>query len=152
MKIYFLLPDLSAGGAERVSITIARLLCKEGYNVEFVNFGFRVGEMLDWIESEFKMTCLECGRVLNAIPKLIAFMKAHPDSIYFSSREHVSIVGILAAKMTKRPIVVRIPNMPKRFVRFVVYSLMLPEDDASGCDRMPDNKQGGNRLGDSYPC
>ena len=113
MKIYFLLPDLSAGGAERVSITIARLLCKEGYNVEFVNFGFRVGEMLDWIESEFKMTCLECGRVLNAIPKLIAFMKAHPDSIYFSSREHVSIVGILAEKMTKRPIVVRIPNMPK---------------------------------------
>lgn len=113
MKIYFLLPDLSAGGAERVSITIARLLCKEGYNVEFVNFGFRVGEMLDWIESEFKMTCLECGRVLNAIPKLIAFMKAHPDSIYFSSREHVSIVGMLAAKMTKRPIVVRIPNMPK---------------------------------------
>ena len=57
MKIYILLPDLSAGGAERVSITIARLLCKEGYNVEFVNFGFRVGEMLDWIESEFKMTC-----------------------------------------------------------------------------------------------
>ena len=113
MKIYFLLPDLSAGGAERVSITIARLLCKEGYNVEFVNFGFRVGEMLDWIESEFKMTCLECGRVLNAIPKLIAFMKAHPDSIYFSSREHVSIVGMLAAKMAKRPIVVRIPNMPK---------------------------------------
>ena len=45
MKIYFLLPDLSAGGAERVSITIARLLCKEGYNVEFVNFGFRVGEI-----------------------------------------------------------------------------------------------------------
>ena len=38
------------------------------------------------------------------------------------------------------------------FVRFVVYSLMLPEDDASGCDRMPDNKQGENRLGDSYPC
>ena len=113
MKIYFLLPDLSAGGAERVSITIARLLCKEGYNVEFVNFGFRVGEMLDWIESEFKMTCLECGRVLNAIPKLIAFMKAHPDSIYFSSREHVSRVGMLAAKMAKRPIVVRIPNMPK---------------------------------------
>ena len=113
MKIYFLLPDLSAGGAERVSITIARLVGKEGYNVEFVNFGFRVGEMLDWIESEFKMTCLECGRVLNAIPKLIAFMKAHPDSIYFSSREHVSIVGMLAAKMAKRPIVVRIPNMPK---------------------------------------
>lgn len=113
MKIYFLLPDLSAGGAERVSITIARLLHKEGHDVEFINFGYRKGEMLDWIEPEFKMTCLECGRVLNAIPKLKAFMKEHPDSIFFSSREHVNIVGLLAARMTNSKMVVRIPNMPK---------------------------------------
>ena len=113
MKIYFLLPDLSAGGAERVSITIARLLHKEGHDVEFINFGYRKGEMLDWIEPEFNMTCLECGRVLNAIPKLMAFMKSHPNSIYFSSREHVSIVGMIASKKTRCQIVVRIPNMPK---------------------------------------
>ena len=113
MNIYFLLPDLSAGGAERVSITIARLLHKEGYNVEFVNFGYHKGEMLNWIEPEFKMTCFECKRVLSALPKMIAFMKSHPDGVYFSSREHVSIIGILASKIAKRPIVVRIPNMPK---------------------------------------
>lgn len=113
MTIYFLLPDLSSGGAERVTITIARLLHKEGYDIEFINFGAHKGEMLSWIEPEFKMTCLKCGRVLNAIPKLKAFMKSHSDSIYFSSREHVSIVGLLVAKMTERSIVVRIPNMPK---------------------------------------
>lgn len=112
-KVYFLLPDLSAGGAERVSITIARLLHKEGYDVEFVVFGYRQGEMLNWIEPEFNMTCFECGRVLKAIPKLNAFMKAHPNSIYFSSREHVSIIGLLVAKLARRPIVIRIPNMPK---------------------------------------
>ena len=113
MIVYFLLPDLSAGGAERVSITIARLLKKEGFDVEFINLGSRQGEMLDWIEPEFKMISLGCGRVMSAIPNLITFMKAHPNSIYFSSREHVSIVGMLAAKMAKCPIVVRIPNMPK---------------------------------------
>lgn len=113
MNIFFLLPDLSAGGAERVAITIARLLHKEGFDVEFVNLGSCQGEMLDWIEPEFKMISLGCGRVLSAIPKLKTFMKAHPNSIYFSSREHVSIVGMLAAKMAKCPIVVRIPNMPK---------------------------------------
>lgn len=112
-NIYILLPDLSAGGAERVSITIARLLHKYGYEVEFVNFGYRKGEMLNWIEPEFKMTCLECGRVLNAIPKLKAFMKSHNNGIYFSSREHVSVVGLLVAKMARRQIVIRIPNMPK---------------------------------------
>ena len=31
-KIYLLLPDLSAGGAERVTITIARLLKKNGFD------------------------------------------------------------------------------------------------------------------------
>lgn len=112
-SLYFLLPDLSAGGAERVSITIARLLHKEGYNVEFINLGYRKGEMLNWIEPEFKMTCFECGRVLNAIPKLRVFMKEHPNGIYFSSREHVSIVGLLAAKMTNRSIIIRVPNMPR---------------------------------------
>ena len=113
MKIFFLLPDLSAGGAERVSITIARLLKNEGFAVEFVNLGSSKGDMLNWIEPEFKMVSFGCRRVLSAIPKLKTFMKAHPNSIYFSSREHVSIVGMLAAKMAKCPIVVRIPNMPK---------------------------------------
>lgn len=82
-KIYFLLPNLSAGGAERVSITIARLLRKEGFDVEFLNLGHRNGEMLKWIEPEFKMTSFEYSRVLNAIPKLNAFMKQRPNGIFF---------------------------------------------------------------------
>ena len=112
-KVYFLLPDLSAGGAERVTISIARLLRKEGFDVEFVNIGFHRGEMLTWIEPEFKMTNLEYSRVLKAIFKLKMFMKLHSDGIYFSSREHVSIVGLLTAKMSNRQMVVRIPNMPR---------------------------------------
>lgn len=112
-KICFLLPNLSAGGAERVTITIARLLCKEGFSVEFINFDSHQGEMLSWIEPEFKMTSFGCSRVLYAIPKLRKFMKEHPDYIYFSSLEHVSIVGLFAAKLERSSIVVRIPNMPK---------------------------------------
>lgn len=125
MTIYFLIPDLSAGGAERVTITIARLLHKEGYDIEFINFGFHRGEMLSWIEPEFKMTCLKCRRVLSAIPKLKSFMKSHSDSIYFSSREHVSLVGLLAVKMTERSIVVRIPNMPKNNLTKGISSLKM---------------------------
>ena len=113
MKIYFLLPDLSAGGAERVTITIARMLYKEGFDVEFVNIGSRKGEMLEWIEPEFKMTSFNCSRVLGAIPVLIKFMKAHPDGVYFASREHVNLIGLLAARVTGCKMIVRIPNMPK---------------------------------------
>lgn len=113
MKTYFILPDLSAGGAERVTITIARILKKQGYDVEFLNLGHHTGDMVSWIEPEFRMTCFNCSRVLGAFPMLKSFMKAHPDCIYFSSREHVNIVGLLAAKMSKSKMVVRIPNMPK---------------------------------------
>ena len=113
MKVYLILPDLSAGGAERVTITIARILHKENFDVEFLNLGYPTGEMLNWIEPEFKLTSFGYGHVLKAIPHLKAFMKAHRDAIYFSSREHVSLVGLIAAKATRSQIVVRVPNMPK---------------------------------------
>lgn len=112
-KIYFLLPDLSAGGAERVAITIARILKKSGFIIEFINLGNPKGEMYDWIVPEFNMTSFGCDRVLTAIPKLYSFMKKHPNAKYFSSREHVNIVGLLCARITKKEIIVRIPNMPK---------------------------------------
>lgn len=116
MKIYFLLPDLSAGGAERVSITIARILSKEGFIVEFINFGYPNGEMKSWIEPEFNITNFNCSRTIKAISSLRKFMRENPDALYFSSREHVSIVGLLSARLEKTKIVVRIPNMPKNIL------------------------------------
>lgn len=113
MNVYFFLPDLSAGGAERVTITIARLLKKNGFDVGFINLGLPIGEMYDWIVPEFKMVSLGCTRVLSAIPKLHSFMKQHPEAKYFSSREHVNVVGLLCAKVAKCNMIVRIPNMPK---------------------------------------
>ncbi len=112
-KTYFLLPTLDAGGAERVTITIARILLKEGYNVEFINFGKHDGEMLGWIEPEFKLTSFGLARTLQAIPKLHRFMKRHNDAIYFSSREHINLISLIAAKDTNAQCVVRIPNMPR---------------------------------------
>lgn len=113
MKTYFfLLPDLSAGGAERVSITIARILKKQGLNVKFINLGFEDGEMRTWIEPEFELISLRCRRVLSSFFKLFDLLKNHPNSIIYSSREHLSIVGIIVAKRLGLPIIVRIPNMP----------------------------------------
>lgn len=111
-KCYFLLPDLAAGGAERVSITIARLLKKNGFDVEFLNLGVAKGDMESWLVPEFKLTSFGYSRVLKSLPKLRAFMKDHPDATFFSSREHTNLVGLLAAKLAHRRIIVRIPNMP----------------------------------------
>lgn len=113
MTYYFLLPNLDAGGAERVCITIARILKKNGFQVEFLNLGAPTGEMLTWITPEFKLSSLGCNRVLFALPILIRHMKAHPGDRYFASREHTNIVGLIAAKIAGNEIIVRLPNMPK---------------------------------------
>lgn len=113
MTYYFLLPNLDAGGAERVSITNARILKNNGFQVEFLNLGAPTGEMLTWITPEFKLTSLGYNRALSALPKLIRHMKAHPGDRYFASREHTNIVGLIAAKVAGNVIVVRLPNMPK---------------------------------------
>lgn len=112
MTYFFLLPNLDAGGAERVSITFARLLKKNGFDVEFLNLGIAKGDMESWLVPEFKLTSFGCCRVLKALPKLVAFMRNHPNDAFFSSREHTNLVGLLAARLTHRKIIVRIPNMP----------------------------------------
>lgn len=112
MKIFFILPDLAAGGAERVSITIARLLKKNGFDVEFLNLGVNKGDMESWLVPEFKLTSFGYSRVLKALPKLKEFMKEHPEASFFSSLEHTNLIGLLAATLAHRRMIVRIPNMP----------------------------------------
>lgn len=108
-----ILPDLSAGGAERVTITIARILKREGYDVNFLNLGIDSGEMLDWIIPEFRLTSLEKSRVLKSIPVLTSYMKNNRDAIFFSSREHVNLVSLISSKLSRVHSIVRIPNMPR---------------------------------------
>lgn len=113
LTYYFVIPNLDAGGAERVTITIARILKSEGNKVIFLNLGSPNGEMESWIRPDFEMISFGYKKVIYSIPKLIAFMMSHPRSCYFASREHSNLVGLIAAKLTGRPIVVRLPNMPK---------------------------------------
>lgn len=115
-RVFIILPDLAAGGAERVSITIARILKREGYDVEFLNLGNHSGEMLGWIEPEFKLISFGKSRVLRAIPTLTSFMKRNRDALFFSSREHVNLVSLISAKFAGTESIVRIPNMPRNIL------------------------------------
>ena len=67
-KILILVPNLDCGGAERVTVTIARLLKKNGASVSFVNLGIERGEMKNWIEPEFSLISLPCCVAAGAAP------------------------------------------------------------------------------------
>lgn len=119
------LPDLSAGGAERVTITIARILKNNGCDVEFLNIGKDEGEMLTWICPEFKLTSLNKSRVLLSVPSLVTFMRENPDAIYFSSREHVNLISLISSKIAACKAIVRIPNMPRNVLTKGISGLKL---------------------------
>lgn len=113
MTCYFLLPDLCAGGAERVAITLARILKEEGLEVKFVCLGSDQGEMRPWLIPEFEVEFLHCRRVLFAIPKMKRLFANKRDAILFSSTEHTSIATLLTGKHLGLPVIVRMPTMPK---------------------------------------
>ena len=74
MNCFFVLPNLDAGGAERVSITIARVLKRNGHSVSFINMGIESGDMLPWIVPEFQLVSFGNKRVISAIPQLHKFI------------------------------------------------------------------------------
>lgn len=113
MTCHFILPDLCAGGAERVAITLARILKEKGYDVKFVCLGSEEGEMRTWLIPEFEVEFLHCRRVLSAIPKMKRLFANRHDTILFSSTEHTSIATLLTGKHLGIPVIVRMPTMPK---------------------------------------
>lgn len=112
MTYDFLLPNLSAGGAERISLTFARLLKKSGQEVRFINLGHEGGEISGWLKPEFDVISLNRSRSLKAIPALVKFLRKHKEDVVFASRENASIAGLIACRLAHNPIILRLPNMP----------------------------------------
>ena len=68
MTYSFLLADLGTGGAERVSILLARVLKRHGHNVKFICLCGGKDEISQWIKPEFELEVLGANR--NLEPKL----------------------------------------------------------------------------------
>lgn len=79
--ISILLPDLRAGGVERIRLELAREFKRKGHSVEFV-LRLKQGELLDSVLSEFPVYCLEAKRVRNMPWPLIRYIRDRkPDAL-----------------------------------------------------------------------
>ncbi len=112
MTYTFLLADLGTGGAERVSILMARVLRRHGHAVRFVCLCGGEDEISQWIRPEFELDILGAKRTLTALPHLKRYLRAHRDTILFSSCEYVSLLALHATRSMGIPVIVRLPNMP----------------------------------------
>ncbi|MCF0206129.1 MAG: glycosyltransferase, partial [Bacteroidales bacterium] len=109
MKVFFVIPTLDCGGAERVSCTLAKTLT--GIDVKFINLGTDSGELKKWILPHFELESLNASRTISSY-KLLKnkILEEKPDYI-FTSHRHVAVLLSLIAIRTKTKLIVRIPTM-----------------------------------------
>lgn len=84
-KILFILPNLEAGGAERVLLNYARLLGADVFDVSLIIIN-DFGELQDYIPGNVNLINLNITRTRNAFFKLIRNInRIRPDFILTSS-------------------------------------------------------------------
>jgi len=90
IDITFMLPNLLAGGAERVVSFVAQQLNREAFNTTLVIVGHEKNAAYDI--KGISVVYLEEDRVLKGIPKLFKYIKTHKPDIVFSAVGHLNTV------------------------------------------------------------
>jgi len=117
IKVFFILPNLDGGGAEKVTINIIRSLKRNKFDIYLVLIQDH-NQLIDLIPSHVKIIYLHSNKTIFSIFKLRkVFLLYKPDIVYSTLfRIHVAIY--LAYKYMKyKPITIfRSPNSPKLII------------------------------------
>jgi len=105
-KILFILPTLTAGGAERVISFIAQNIDKKKYDSKLLITGYKKDSAysIDNIELDF----LEKKRVLNAVPNIFWYLLKHKPKVVLSSIGHLNtVMSLMSPFFLKTKFIIR---------------------------------------------
>ncbi|MFK7833403.1 MAG: glycosyltransferase [Winogradskyella sp.] len=97
IKIFFVLPTLFAGGAERVITFVSKNLDKTKFDVSLVVIGFEKDSKYD--VSGLSVIYLNKERVLSSVFTIIKLLAKHKPNIVLSSISHLNIMMGLISKL-----------------------------------------------------
>lgn len=106
-KVLFFLPG-TVGGAERMTVTIAKMLPQDEFEVKFVVVGRGLGDIVKFIPSDFPIRLISlksiwCGGTI----KIWSMVRKERPDIVFSSLLYLNVRLILAAKLCGVKVIVR---------------------------------------------
>lgn len=112
-NILFILPNLNAGGAERVIVNIIRSLNCSEYNIYLVLIN-KIGELIELVPTKVKIIDLGINRTRYSFLKLLLVIhKIKPELIFSSTnRTNILILAISYFLTCKSKIIIREPNSP----------------------------------------
>ena len=101
MRVSILLPDLGGGGAEKVSLDLARQFSSAGCNVDFVLLR-KQGELLEEVESEFAVTCLGVKKIRSAIGPFRKYIIGHQPDVILAAMWPLTTLAVITNFLCKR--------------------------------------------------
>ena len=96
-KVFFIIPTLTQGGAERVIITLLKFLDKTKFKATIMVIDMTDEVYSEEIPEEVDIIDLKCKRVRTAIPKIIFNLWRYKPNIVMSTLGHLN----LAIAMTR---------------------------------------------------
>tara|TARA_B100001175_G_scaffold317519_1_gene334762 strand:+ start:760 stop:1314 length:555 start_codon:yes stop_codon:yes gene_type:complete len=94
MKIIFILPDLRAGGAEKVCINLATDWITKGHNITFVLMN-KKGEYLKNISKKIKIVSLKKKKLREIFFPLLDYLKKNKPDIILSQMWPLTSITVL---------------------------------------------------------
>lgn len=96
------LPDLSGGGAERLHIGLAACFLSYGWKTDFL-LDRKAGELLDRVPAGCAVHALGAKRQLEALPRLVRYLKERRPDILIVNMEHMNVMAVLAKRLARVP-------------------------------------------------
>ena len=97
VKVFFVLPTLFAGGAERVITFVAKNLDKTKFDITLVVIGFEKDKKYD--VSGISVIYLDKPRVLSGVKGIVKLLAKHKPNVVVSSISHLNIIMGLISKL-----------------------------------------------------
>ncbi|MBR4131176.1 MAG: glycosyltransferase [Bacteroidaceae bacterium] len=98
-KVLFFLPP-SVGGAERMTITIAKMLPREEFEVKFVIVGRELGDIINFIPSDYKTILLQIHGLWDFCTlRIINLLRKEKTHVVFASLMYLNARIIWASKL-----------------------------------------------------
>ncbi|MFL6721070.1 MAG: glycosyltransferase [Sphingomonas sp.] len=98
--VAFLLPDLGGGGAERVTLTLAKTFVERGHRIDLLLMD-RHGELLDMVPSGVEIVDLKSKRIRNVIRPLIRYLRERRPDALLVSMWPLTVAAILARGLAR---------------------------------------------------
>jgi glycosyltransferase involved in cell wall biosynthesis len=117
-KVLFFLPNLSGGGAEKISVTLLRQLDAQQYEITLVLVE-KIGKYIELIPEHVRLVDLKAKKTVLSLFKLRKEIQRFKPDIVFSSLFRSNIILSMAVSMTKHKprMILRSPNSPELLIQ-----------------------------------